>query len=334
MQHTGEILNNAGLSVTLAVILGFILDAIFGDPASLYHPVILIGKIITQMEKITRRIFPGTKKGEIAAGAITSVTVLILSFGVPFMVLYCVSKVNIYAAFIIQVFWCFQIPAGKSLKREAMRIYRFIKAGDIKNARKYLGWIVGRDTENLEFKAIEKAVIETVAENTADGVTAPLFYMLIGGAPLGFLYKGVNTLDSMVAYRNEKYINFGLVSAKIDDLFNWIPARITGIAMIIVSPLIGLDGKNAARIFKRDRRNHKSPNSAMTEAPCAGALDIELAGDAFYFGELYKKKTIGDPIKPVDAEDIKKATKLMTASSILLLVLFSALRIAVYSLIF
>ena len=206
-------------------------------------------------------------------------------------------------------------------------MYKYIKAGDLQNSRKYLSWIVGRDTESLDFKQITKAVVETVAENASDGVIAPMIFMLLGGAPFGFLYKGVNTLDSMVGYKNDKYLYFVKFSAIIDDILNFIPARITGMAMVLGAFLVGLDGKNAWRIFLRDRHNHASPNSANPESACAGALNIQLAGDAFYFGKLYKKKTIGDDNRAVSAEDIVKATNLMYVASLLSLIVFEGIRL-------
>ena len=214
-----------------------------------------------------------------------------------------------------------------------MRVYRYVEAGDIENSRKYLSWIVGRDTKELSFEKIDKAVVETVAENTSDGVVAPLIFMAVGGAPLAFLYKGVNTLDSMVGYKNDRYLYFGRASAKLDDLLNFIPARLTGLAMCLGAFFTGLDWRTAFRIYRRDRKNHSSPNSAHPESACAGALNIQLGGDAYYFGKLYRKKTIGDDTRPVNSGDIKLAIRLMYAASVICLVLALAARILVFTVI-
>lgn len=315
------------MKIAAAVLIGYILDCIFGDPYNMPHPIRYIGLLISALEKLTRKVFPKSKGGEIVAGAVTNILVLATSFALPFFILWGLGKIHPYLEFAVETFFCYQIFAGKSLKKESMRVGKYVKAGDIENSRKYLSWIVGRDTQDLTFEQIIKAVVETVAENSSDGVIAPMIFMMIGGAPLGFLYKGVNTLDSMVGYKNDKYINFGKVSAIVDDIFNYIPARITGIAMVIASFFTGFDGKNAWKIFKRDRKNHASPNSGQCESAAAGALRIQLAGDAYYFGKLYKKKTIGDPIRPIEPEDIERSVKLMYGASILCLIVFEAIRI-------
>lgn len=210
-----------------------------------------------------------------------------------------------------------------------MKVYEPIEAGDLAESRKRLSMIVGRDTENLDFEGITKAVVETVAENTSDGVIGPMLFMLIGGAPLAFVYKAINTMDSMIGYKNDKYLYFGRAAARLDDLVNLIPARITGLAMVAVSAPCGLDGKNAAKIFRRDRKNHSSPNSAHPESACAGALGVQLGGDACYFGKRYAKQTIGDALRPVEKEDIKRACRLMYASSALCLTVFEIIRIGI-----
>lgn len=315
------------MEIVIIVLLGFILDLIFGDPQWLPHPICLIGNLIKGMEKVLRRIFPKSGKGEFAAGVVLCIVVPLLSFIVPFLILKVLAQISPWLARVCEVIFCYQIFAGKSLKDQSMRVHKYIEAEDLPNSRKYLSWIVGRDTAELNFKQITKAVIETVAENASDGVIAPMLFMIIGGAPLGFLYKGVNTLDSMVGYKNEKYINFGKCSAIVDDVFNFIPARITGIAMCAAAALVKLDGKNAWKIFKRDRHNHASPNSANPESAAAGALCVQLAGDAYYFGKLYKKKTIGDDIRPVEAADIPRTCRLMYAASVLCMIVFETARL-------
>lgn len=315
------------MEIVIVVAAAFVLDLIFGDPHFLPHPIRLIGLLISGLSKALRKIFPKNKSGEFTAGVLLNIIVLAVSFVVPYYILQGLNMVHPWLKYIAETLFCYQIFAGKSLKQESMRVYKHIKAGDLPNSRKYLSWIVGRDTESLDFKQITKAVVETIAENASDGVIAPMIFMLIGGAPLGFLYKGVNTLDSMVGYKNEKYINFGKFSAIVDDILNFIPARITGLAMVIGAFFIGLDGKNAWKIFLRDRHNHASPNSANPESACAGALNIQLAGDAYYFGKLYKKKTIGDDNRPVCPEDIVKSANLMYAASILSLIVFEGVRL-------
>lgn len=210
----------------------------------------------------------------------------------------------------LETFMCYQILATKSLKTESDKVYKALKTEGLKEARQAVSMIVGRDTERLSEEGVIKATVETVAENTSDGVIVPLFYMAIGGAAAGFGYKAVNTMDSMIGYRNEKYTYFGTAAARLDDVVNYIPARLSAWLMIIAAYLTGMDGKNAVHIYRRDKRKHKSPNAAQTESVMAGALDVALAGDAWYFGKLYEKPFIGDPVKEICAEDIRRAHKL------------------------
>lgn len=321
------------MSIAFSILIGFLLDCILGDPRRLPHPICLIGNFISLMEKVLRKAFPKSERGELAGGAVLAAAVPAAAFGVSFMILRLCESVSPVLKFAVETFFCYQIFAAKSLKDESMRVYRYVEAGDIENSRKYLSWIVGRDTEELSFEKIDKAVVETVAENTSDGVVAPLIFMAVGGAPLAFLYKGVNTLDSMVGYKNDRYLYFGRASAKLDDLLNFIPARLTGLAMCLGAFFTGLDWRTAFRIYRRDRKNHSSPNSAHPESACAGALNIQLGGDAYYFGRLYRKKTIGDDIRPVDSGDIKLAIRLMYAASVICLVLALAARILVFTVI-
>ena len=198
-----------------------------------------------------------------------------------------------------------------------MKVYDRLKNGTIEEARYAVSMIVGRDTSELTEEGVTKAAVETVAENSSDGVIAPMLYMALGGAPLMFLYKGINTMDSMLGYKNDRYLYFGRCAAKLDDLANYIPARISGWLMVAAAFLTGMDGKNAAKIYKRDRRNHASPNSAQTEAAVAGALRVQLAGNAYYFGKLYEKPTIGDKLREVEPEDIRRANRLLYGASLL-----------------
>lgn len=230
----------------------------------------------------------------------------------------------------METFWCYQIFAARCLVGESKKVYQKLKEDDLPGARRAVSMIVGRDTENLTAEGVTKAAVETVAENTSDGVTAPLLFLLIGGAPLGFLYKAVNTMDSMLGYKNEKYLYFGRIPAKMDDVFNYIPARLTAWFMVAAAFLTGMDGENAWKIYLRDKRKHASPNSAQSEAVCAGALDVQLAGDAVYFGKVYKKDYIGDAIRKIEPEDILRAGKLMYMTTILMMVVFGGLLLWIY----
>lgn len=253
--------------------------------------------------------------------------VVTVSTGVPAVILSVAYKYFWQLGLALESFWCYQILATKSLKVESDRVYIALKDKGLEAGRKAVSMIVGRDTQNLTEEGVTKAAVETVAENTSDGVIAPLFYMLIGGAVLGFTYKAINTMDSMVGYKNDKYQWFGTAAAKLDDVVNFIPARVSAVLMIQAAYLIGMDGKNAARIFRRDRFNHKSPNSAQTEAVMAGALDVQLAGDAWYFGKLHKKPTIGDPVREMELLDIRRSHKLLYGTAMLGLILGIILRI-------
>lgn len=337
-----------------ACIAGFLLDFILGDPPWLYHPVRLIGKEISLLERLLRRPEPafseevrsgrtqkcGSGKGQAfqtasgqqqtekrtgrqcAAGALLWFCVAVPAFFVPLGLLIFARRLHPALEFGLETFWCYQILAARCLCKESGRVYDRLRKGDLAGARKAVSMIVGRDTENLSREGVTRAAVETVAENTSDGVTAPLLYMLIGGAPLGFLYKAVNTMDSMLGYKNCKYLYFGRFPAKMDDIFNYIPARITALFMIAGAYLCRLDGKNAWKIYRRDRRKHASPNAAQTESVCAGALRVQLAGDAVYFGKVHKKEFIGDSLRPIEPEDIRRAGRLMYGTAFLMLAVF------------
>ena len=293
----------------IAIVIGFVLDLIIGDPYNFPHPIRFIGNLISKTEKILRD--NGKKEDEFKLGILLVVIVTIISTIIPIGILAISYNINIYLGLVIESIMCYQILCTKALKDESMKVYYELKKGDLILARKKLSMIVGRDVNSLDEKGVAKAAIETVGENTSDGVIAPLLYMIIGGAPLGLLYKSINTMDSMVGYKNEKYINFGRAAAKLDDIANYIPARVSAYLLILASFILKLDWKNAYKIYKRDRYNHASPNSAHTEAVCAGALNIQLAGDAYYFGKLYKKPTIGDKIREVKIDDIPLVNKIM-----------------------
>ena len=316
----------------LALILGFLIDLLLGDPRWLYHPVRIIGNGISLLEKILRRMFPKTHGGEKTAGFFLVLLICIGSGGVPFLLLYLAYHIHTVLGIALETFMCYQMLAVKSLKAESMRVYEALKKPDLPGARTAVSMIVGRDTRSLSAAGVTKAAVETIAENTSDGIIAPLFYMAIGGPALMFLYKGINTMDSMVGYKNEKYLHFGRYAAKLDDIANYIPARISAWLMILASFFAGFDWKNAKKIFLRDRYNHASPNSAQTEAVMAGALDIQLAGNAFYFGKLYEKPTIGDAVREVETEDIKRANRLLYASAALGTLFFALIRMGIFML--
>ena len=308
-----------------AIIAGFILDLIFGDPHWLPHPICLIGNLIGFIEGNLRPKLAPNKNALLLGGALMVIIVLVISFAVPMAILLAAAMVSPWLAFALETLMCYQIFATKCLRDESMKVYDALHNNDLADARVKLSWIVGRDTKNLDEEEITKGAVETVAENTADGIIAPMFYMFIGGVPLAFLYKGINTMDSMVGYKNDKFLYFGRCAAKLDDVANLIPARITGLVMIAAAFLLGLNGPGAWKVFWRDRYNHLSPNSAMTESVTAGALNIQLGGDHFYFGKLVHKDTIGDNIRPVCPEDIKKTNNLLYMTAVLCLLLFSAI---------
>lgn len=307
----------------LVLSIGFLLDILLGDPHWLYHPVRAIGFLISSTEKFLRRLFricPHREKDQRkkrAAGFLLVLPVLLFSTGIPYLLLVITGRIDTRLQFGIECFWCYQLLAMKSLKKESMKVYTALKKGDIEASRYAVSMIVGRDTDCLTEEGITKAAVETVAENTSDGVIAPMLFIMFFGVLGGFFYKAVNTMDSMVGYKNDTYYDFGKCAAKLDDVLNFIPARVSALGMIAAGFFCGLDWKNAIRIFKRDRYCHASPNSAQTEAVCAGALGLQLAGDAYYFGKLYHKPMIGDAVCRPEAEDIRLANRLLYGTSFL-----------------
>ena len=306
--------------------LGFALDALLGDPRWFPHPVCAVGKLISCMEKLLRRLFPPRKGAMIFAGAVLWIVVCGISFAVPFLVLRFLSGINFWLGFAANSILCWLIFARKSLSEAGQHVYRAVKES-VEEGRKAVAWYVGRDTAALSAEGVIKAAVETIAENLTDGVVSPLIYMLIGGAPLGMLYKAVNTLDSMVGYHNEKYENLGKFSAKMDDIFNFIPARLSALCIIAGAGMLRLDNRSALRIYRRDRNLHKSPNAGQTESACAGALHIQLGGDASYFGKTVRKAAFGDPLRRVNRTDILATIDLMNAASVLALALCCAVRL-------
>lgn len=310
----------------LAVVLGFVLDLLIGDPHWLYHPIRLVGALISALEKLLRGVFPKNKNGELTAGVFLLALTAGITTGCAWGLLYLAGRIHPWVRFVLETVMCYQLLATKALKDETMKVYTALSQGDLKQARYAVSMVVGRDTEVLDETGVTKAAVETVAENASDGVIAPLLFLAIGGAPLGFFYKAVNTMDSMVGYKNDKYLYFGRAAARFDDVLNYIPARLSGALMSAAASFCGLDAGNAWKIFLRDRRNHSSPNSAHTEAAAAGALHIQLAGNAYYFGKLYEKPTIGDPDRPVEYEDIRRVNRLLYATAVLTLFVFMVVK--------
>ncbi len=306
----------------LAVGLGFLLDLLMGDPHWLYHPIRLVGHLISGLETLLRYVFPKTEKGELTAGMFLLVLTTGITMTAAWGLLFLAGRLHPYVRFGLETVMCYQLLATKSLKDETMKVYTALKEGDIEGARHAVSMVVGRDTAVLDDIGITKAAVETVAENTSDGIIAPLLFLVIGGAPFGYFYKAVNTMDSMVGYKNESYLYFGRAAAKFDDVMNYIPARLSAVLMVFASIFLKMDVRNAWRIYMRDRYNHSSPNSAHTEAVTAGALHIQLAGNAYYFGKLYEKPTLGDADRPVEYEDIRRANKLLYGTAILALAVF------------
>ena len=313
----------------MALAIGFALDLVVGDPHWLPHPIRLIGRLISGLERILRRVFPATPKGERAAGVVLVVLVCTISTACAIALLVLCGMASPWLALAVESIMCYQMLATKALKDESMKVYDALAAGDLAAARSAVS-MIGRDVERLDAAGVTRAAVETVAENASDGVVAPLLFIAVGGAPLGVFYKAVNTMDSMVGYRNEKNRYIGTAAARFDDVLNFVPARLSGVLMVCAASIARLDAKGAWRIFLRDRRKHASPNSAHTEAACAGALDVALAGDAWYFGKLVEKPTIGDALRPVEAADIVRANRLLYATASLSLVLCLALGWVIY----
>ena len=305
------------MRIILLMLGGFILDGIFGDPAWLVHPVVIMGKAITALEKFLRKRLPNTPEGERLGGRILAMALPVGTLLITGGVCWLFYRISPILGFAIELLWCAQALAAKGLAQESTNVYRELVKGDLPASRRAVSRIVGRDTAELTSEGVTKAAVETVAENASDGVIAPLFYMMLGGAPLGLVYKAINTMDSMVGYKNEKYLNFGRAAAKLDDAANYLPSRIAALLWIASAALTGNDAKSAWRIWRRDRRKHASPNSAQTESACAGALNVQLAGPATYFGKYCDKPTIGDAVRAIEPGDILRANKMMYTASLL-----------------
>lgn len=312
---------------TYAIIIGFIIDFFVGDPHAIPHPVVAIGKLISFLDRKLR--IGDSDKRDILRGVWTVLIVSAVSIAVPSFILWVMWKIHPVAYLAVNSIMCAQIVAARELVRECSAVEKALEKGDIEGARKAVSYVVGRDTEALDKEDICRAAVETIAENGSDGVIAPLFWMFLFGAVGGFFYKAVNTMDSMLGYKNEKYLYFGRAAARTDDFVNFIPSRISALLMIVSCPLCHLDGKNALRIFRRDRFKHKSPNAAQTESVFAGALNVRLNGPAFYGGVLHEKEYLGDDTRPIAPADIKKSGHLMYTASFMMLIIGVLFRMAV-----
>ncbi len=323
------------------ILIAFILDLALGDPEWFPHPVVFMGKAITFLEKQLRTVFPATPEGERAAGRVLAFVLPVGTLALTGIILGRLAVVNPVLAYAADVFLCYQALAVSGMMRESRNVYGVLQMKSLDAARKAVSRIVGRETARLNEAGIIRATIETVAENFSDGVVAPLFYMAIGGAPLALAYKAVNTMDSMVGYKNDRYINFGRAAAKLDDAANFVPSRIAAVLLFGAAFVAGdkaeadpisthtgggkpanirerrMIAKRAYLIWRRDSRKHASPNSAQTEAAMAGALGVQLAGPAIYFGKVYDKPFIGDPLRPVEERDILRANHIFLAGSCL-----------------
>ncbi len=311
---------------TLALCFGFGLDLLLGDPQGWPHIVRGFGALIAWLERV---LYPMQSKR--LAGFLLVAITLIVCAGIPAALLFGAWRLSVWAYFVLETLFIWQLLAVKSLRVESDRVYTALTANDLPAAKNAVSMIVGRDTADLDASGVARAAVETVAENASDGVAAPLFYLMLGGATLGCLYKAVNTMDSMIGYKNEKYLDFGRCAARLDDVLNFFPARLCALTMILAARLTGFDAKGAYRIWVRDRRKHASPNSAQTESVVAGALHLRLAGNASYGGVLHEKPTIGDDLRPIEPEDVLRSHKILYATSILLFLAALLVRGCVYA---
>lgn len=319
------------MKLVVTVIFAVVLDLMFGDPPGLMHPVVLMGKCISRMDRSLRTHFPEDPDGEFRAGRLMALTMVLGTFVLTGGILWIVGIISPVIAFLLNTFWCYQAIAIRDMLRESENVRNMLQHGGLESGRRAVARIVGRDTERLDEAGVIRAAVETVAENFSDGVVAPLFYMVIGGAPLALTYKAINTMDSMVGYKNERYLHFGHFAAKLDDVANFLPSRMA--AFFLMTGAFIRQGKTSAaeamRIWRRDRFNHSSPNSAQTEAVMAGALGVQLAGPAWYFGEKYDKPTIGDDLRPIRISDIDEANRMFFYASLVAAAVLCLIRLVI-----
>lgn len=326
------------------------LDLLLGDPAWMPHPVVLMGKAIERAERALRRAFPSTPRGELAAGAVLALGLPTLVLAASAGALWLAGLVHPALRLALACLWGWQCLALRDLRDESMAVRRALDGGTLEDARRAVHRIVGRDVERLDRRGVARAAVESVAESFSDGFMAPLLYLLAGGPALALWYKAVNTQDSMIGYRSERYLWFGRVAARLDDVANWIPARLSGLLIVAAAFVCGLGpgageaegalpagergraacARRAWRVWRRDRRRHASPNAGQTEAAMAGALGVELAGPAWYFGERYDKPTIGDALRDAGPADIARANRLVWAAAGIGLAALAALRLAAW----
>ena len=302
----------------IKIIIALVIDYILGDPYNYPHPVKYIGKLISFFDKNMRIVFKTPKMLKFA-GFLTVIITVSVSFFTAYFIIYSLKRINPILGYIAEIIIMWNCIALRCLDTEVMKIYNSLKERDIEKARKQISYLVSRDTESLDEKGIVKATFETATENITDGIISPILYIIIGGAPLGIAYKAINTIDSMIGYKNEKYADFGFFGAKLDDVVNFIPARLTGFAMVIFAFITGKDYKNGYRIMIRDHNKSKSPNAGWTESVVAGVLGIELSGPTVYFGKVVHKDTIGDNVNEINYEHIKTTTDFMYGATLVVL---------------
>lgn len=306
------------LQITLAVIL----DLLFGDPRWLPHPVRLIGKLIVILENIARKMISNQR----VAGTLMALLVIAITGGVTYSILRLAALLHPWAADVLSVLFIYTSLSIRDLGKHSMDVYRSLQAGNLAKAREQVSWIVGRDTDNLDEKGVVRATVESVAENTVDGIIAPLFFAVLFGPVGAMMYKAASTLDSMVGYKNEKYFYFGWAGARLDDLANYLPARLTAPLMFAGAALTGFKPVQSWQISLRDRGHHASPNSGISEAAMAGALGVQLGGPLFRQGKLVELPLIGDPLESMEQRHILKANYLMLATSLLAVAIFLGVR--------
>ena len=325
---------SVALCITIALVVGYVADLIFGEHFAAICPAILLGKLIAALEPPLR-----AKAGDDPAAlrrAGTRMVVLVCSAAVfPTLILSIVTWLIHPVLFTaLQAFWFYQIMATRCLRDASMPVYKALQADDLPEARVQVGWLVGRDTDALTAEGVTKAAVETIAENTSDGSIAPLFWFAVGGAPLSMMYKAINTMDSMIGYKNEKYLDFGRRAALLDDVANFIPARLTALLFIAAAALVpGCSASRAGRIWVRDRKKSTSPNSGQCESAVAGALGVKLLGDAMYFGKLVPKQSVGDAVEKIRPRHILISHSLMFVAASLACALAAVVRCALMGLI-